>query len=388
MGSSLGKLAEYALALVLLVLVVSLLVGHFLGQPMLLAYVETGSMEPTLQAGDGFVAIPSAIAGEVTVGDVVAFEAEQVHGGDLTTHRVVDARSGGYITQGDNNPFTDQGQGEPPVTDGQIKAVALQVNGEVVRIPHLGTGVMAMGAAIDRAERFLAGFFGTPRLGDQQLAYLLFGFGVLIYGVSLVTGGEGRRDRPGGRSRSRSREGVVDPRLLVIGFTILIMVAATAAMVLPAGTQSYGIVSTEGDSANPTIVPMGESDEMTFVRHNGGQLPVVSYMEPASDGVEVEPHVTHMSANETVNATITFHAPPETGYYMRSVTEYRYLLVLPAPVIQGLYVVHPWLPYLAVNALIGGLIAIPGLLLVGSGDLRLRSRDRDRRGGIVTRLLE
>ncbi|UWG50543.1 Signal peptidase I [Halalkaliarchaeum sp. AArc-CO] len=388
MGTSLGKLAEYALAVVLLVLVVSLVAGHFLGQPVLLAYVETGSMEPTLEAGDGFVAIPSAIAGEVTTGDVVAFEAEQVHGGDLTTHRVIDERSGGYITQGDANPFTDQGEGEPPVTDGQVKAVALQVNGDVVRIPHLGTGVTAVGAALDRGERFLAGFFGTPRLGDQQLAYLLFGFGVLIYAVSLATDRSGRRDRADSRSRSRSRAGVLDPRLLVIVFTVLIMVAATAAMVLPAGTQSYGIVSTEGDSANPTIVPMGESDEMTFVRHNGGQLPVVSYMEPASEGVEVEPHVSHMSANETVNATITFHAPPETGYYMRSVTEYRYLLVLPAPVIHGLYAVHPWLPYVAVNAVIGGAIAIPGLLLVGPGELRLRTRSRNRRGGVLTRLLE
>ena len=49
----------------LVVVGVSLLLGLVLGQPILFGFVETGSMEPTLSAGDGFVAIPDAIAGDV-----------------------------------------------------------------------------------------------------------------------------------------------------------------------------------------------------------------------------------------------------------------------------------------------------------------------------------
>jgi len=38
--------------------VASLIVGQYLGQPVLLSYVETGSMQPVLSPGDGFIAIP------------------------------------------------------------------------------------------------------------------------------------------------------------------------------------------------------------------------------------------------------------------------------------------------------------------------------------------
>ncbi|MFC7138101.1 S26 family signal peptidase [Halobaculum litoreum] len=70
-------------------------VGQALGQPVLVSYVETGSMAPTLAPGDGFVAVPAAVAGQVEAGDVVTFRAESVGGGGLTTHRVVDRRGGG-----------------------------------------------------------------------------------------------------------------------------------------------------------------------------------------------------------------------------------------------------------------------------------------------------
>src|SRR6056297_3527746 len=124
--------------------VILLLVGQLLGQPILLGYVATGSMEPTMDAGDGFVAIPSAVSGDVEEGDVVVFQARELHDGGLTTHRVVDETEGGYVTKGDANPFTDQDGGEPPVTDGQIVANALQIEGTVVTIPHLGTVVMGI----------------------------------------------------------------------------------------------------------------------------------------------------------------------------------------------------------------------------------------------------
>jgi signal peptidase len=47
----------------LVILVFSLVLGVVLGQPVLLSYVETGSMEPTLNPGDRFVAVTTADAG-------------------------------------------------------------------------------------------------------------------------------------------------------------------------------------------------------------------------------------------------------------------------------------------------------------------------------------
>lgn len=373
----LGKLAEYTLAAVLLVLSVSLLFGYVLGQPALLAFVETGSMEPTLNAGDGFVAVPAAVAGTPSTGDVVVFQAEQINGGRLTTHRIVDDRESGYITQGDANPFTDQGRNEPPVTEGQIKAVTLEINGDVVRIPHLGTAVMGMQALTTTAERSVSGLFGTSQLGTDQFSYLLFGLGTVVFISALLFGDEGRQRK--GTSRSRRRTGVFNTKTVIGGAVLLIVLSTTMAMVVPGGTETYTIISSEGGSDRADIVPVGGSSEVTIPVHNGGFIPVISYQEPASTGVEIEPHRSRIAGNETINTTATFHAPSETGLYTRSITEHRYLLVLPPSVIDLMYRLHPWIPYVVVNAVVGSSIAGLGVVLTG-GSNKVRLRSRNRRG--------
>ena len=70
------------------VLAVALVVGQLLGQPVLVSYVRTGSMEPTIDAGDGFVPLPTAVVGPPETGDVVTFRAKQLQGGGLVTHRI------------------------------------------------------------------------------------------------------------------------------------------------------------------------------------------------------------------------------------------------------------------------------------------------------------
>ncbi|MFB6159612.1 MAG: S26 family signal peptidase [Haloferacaceae archaeon] len=87
---SIGRFVSIVGQVTVGLVVFSLVVGGLLGQPILLSYVTSGSMQPTLDPGDGFVAIPTAIAGPVDEGDVVVFRAEQVNDGDLTTHRVVE----------------------------------------------------------------------------------------------------------------------------------------------------------------------------------------------------------------------------------------------------------------------------------------------------------
>jgi signal peptidase len=71
-------------------------------------------MEPTLNAGGGFVAVPAAVAGLIEAGDVIVYEAEETQGGGLTTHRVVGETDRGFI-RGGPNPLTDQDSDEPPV---------------------------------------------------------------------------------------------------------------------------------------------------------------------------------------------------------------------------------------------------------------------------------
>jgi len=364
--------------------VVSLVVGQLLGQPILLSYVETGSMQPALDPGDGFVAIPAQIAGGIGTGDVVTFNAEEIQGGGLTTHRVVEETERGYVTRGDNNPFTDQDGGEPIVQDADVVAKALQVGGSVVVIPHLGTAAMEFQSALDAVQTQLAVTFGVRSFqGTQGLAYIVFGASIVAYAVDWYLDA-GSRDR---ESRDRSRDDGTSV-LAILGVLALVLTAtATAAMVVPGGTQEYGVVSAEFESENPTVIESGTSQEIEYVVPNAGLVPVYAYVTPASPGVDVEPQRLSVGSRGEASTTVTLSAPDETGYYRLFVAEHRYLAVLPPGVVDELYGVHPWAPLVAINGLLGGGIVGIGLLLLRGEPARIRSRDSRERPPLHRRVL-
>ncbi len=372
--------AEAALVLV----VASLLLGQVLGTPVLLGYVETGSMEPTLEPGDGFVAVPAAVAGDVEEGDVIVFRAEELQGGGLTTHRVVGETERGYVTRGDANPFTDQDGDEPPVKEGQIVAEALQIGGSVVVIPNLGTLVTGLQGAFTAVQQRLAVMTGSRALlGTQGLAYLLLGLSALLYLYDVLAGDGEERDR----DRDRSRDQGLSPGLVVLVLAGVLVASATAAMVVPAGTQQFGVVSAEFASENPTVIEQGGSATLPYTVPNAGLVPVVAYVEPGSDGVAIEPQRVRVGGRSEATVEMTLSAPPETGYYRRFVTEHRYIALLPVPVIDALYEVHPWLPILAIDAALAGAVALLGLLVLGGRRVRVRRRSSRHNRSTWRRLL-
>ncbi|WP_251343385.1 signal peptidase I [Haloplanus halophilus] len=365
------RILSLAVELLVVVLIVSLLAGQVLGQPVLLSYVETGSMSPTMEPGDGFVAVPSSLTGPPERGDVIVFRAEQIQGGGLTTHRVVRETDRGYITRGDGNPFTDQDGDEPPVKDAQIVAEALQVGGTVLVIPNLGTAVVGIQDVVGGVQRWLAIAFGMQSLlGSQGLIYLAFGVTAIAYVLDLLIGS----DRTG-RERSRSRDDGLSSRLLLAGMALLVVSTATAAMVVPAGPQQFAIISAEFESDRPTTIPQGESSSLDYTVPNTGLVPVYVYLEPGSDGVEIDPRRVYVAGRASAEATMTIHAPPETGYYRRYMVEHRYLALLPGNVVDALYRLHPWTPIVAIDLLLGGSVYLLGRVLVGSGRIRSRSRE-------------
>jgi signal peptidase len=360
------------LELLALLTVAALIAGQLLGQPILLSYVTTGSMQPTLDPGDGFVAVPMELSGPVEEGDVVVFRAERVGGGGLTTHRVVDETPDGYLTQGDANPSTDQAADEPPVQEPQIVAKAVQIGGSVVVVPHVGAVVEGMQAAVETVQRRLAALLGTDAvLGAQGFAYLLFALSVVAYAVdSLRESARGER-----RSRDRSRDAGTSTRLVVGAMAAVVVLIATAAMVVPAGPFAFDVVSSSVDSPGPGVIERGSTENATYVVPNGGFVPVAVFLEPASEGIDVTPREFRVDGRDRVNATVTLAAPPETGYYRRFLVEHRYLAVLPQPTIASLHDVHPWLPIVAIDALLGGSFYLLGVTLVGTGRVRSRSRE-------------
>ncbi|QLD88815.1 S26 family signal peptidase [Natronomonas salina] len=345
---------------VAVVLAVALLViGQFLGQPLLFGYVTTGSMESALEPGDGFVAVPSVLAGSPEPGDVVVFEAETVQGGGLTTHRVVDVDDDGYVTKGDTNPFTDQDGGEPPVAEDTIVAHALQANGEVVAIPHLGT-------AATTVRDIAAAPFGA--LGEERAGTILVFLGMALFVLAGATGERGRRDT----SRSRSRENVVAVWLIVLLAASIVAMGATAAMVVPAGTYDIEVLATEDPSDEPQVVAPGETATATYETHYTGVVPTLVVTDPLDDGVTVEPDRTVLGYSDSTKVTVQIEAPETAGTSTHRVRESRYLLILPQSVLLALHSVHPWLALLALNLVVAALVVTLAVAVFGTGYLRIR----------------
>lgn len=360
------RIAWRTLQVALAVGLLSLLAGQVLGQPLLLSYVETGSMEPTLSPGDGFVALPAELTGTPEEGDVVVFEAEEIQGGGLTTHRVVGETERGFETRGDANPFTDQDGGEPPVQEAEIVAVAWQPGGDVLAVPHVGTVVTGVQSGLESTQWTLARTVGTDAvLGWQGVAYLLFAASVLFYVLDVALSGSKRSGHT--RSSSRSTTRGVSNRRIALGFTLVVLVGLTAAMVVPGQTHEFGVVSAEFESDSPDVIEQGTSDTLDYEVGNDGILPSVVVFEPVSDDIAVEDDHLDVSSRSTTQTNITLTAPPETGHYHLYLEERRYLGVLPSSVLLSMHDIHPWLPILALNVLVGVPFYVFGTVFLGSG---------------------
>jgi signal peptidase len=370
----LSALWRALLAVVGLLLVVTI-IGSLFGVPMGISFVETGSMEPQLDPGDGFIAIPTAVTGPVESGDVVVFDAVNLNDGGLVTHRVVEETESGYITKGDANPFTDQDGSEPPVQEGQIKAKALQVGGTVVTIPRIGSVVLWIGGAVESVQRTLAGLLGTRAvLGSQGLAYILLGFGTITYVLASLaerSGGNRRRSRKGSR-----RVEMLSPITVIAVMAVALVLILTASMLVPAGAQQFQFVSSESDAAGIGVIQKGTAETVTYRIPSNGPLPVVTVIEPTSQGVSVTPRERYIAGGTTENVTISIQAPPETGVYTRTIHEYRYLAFLPTGVILALHAVHPLVPLIAINLMIGTLFVLVAVFLVGLDPIRITRNRR------------
>ncbi|SEH13205.1 signal peptidase, endoplasmic reticulum-type [Natronorubrum sediminis] len=357
---------------VVALVIVLLLVGQLLGQPILLGYVATGSMEPTMDAGDGFVSVPSAVTGSPEEGDVVVFEARELHDGELTTHRIVDETEEGYVTSGDANPFTDQDSDEPHVTDDQIVATAWAPGGDPVTIPHLGTAIMGIQGGVESAFGTVASTVGLSEPTDfDSVGAVLVGLGVALlgFGILLERLGPGHREA----TRTRSRPNVI-ALWTVLGVVLLVFVTgATAAMVIPSGTVEYGLASTTSPSDDPQELEPGETGELTQTVNNAGYLPIVAIHESDRESVGTDPDRQTVGPRSSGEATVSLTAPQETGEYTRAVEEHRYIALLPPSVIEWLHDGHPLLAIAAVNGVIVGVAVTLVLAVFGRNDIRIRS---------------
>jgi signal peptidase len=354
--------------------VAAIVIGQLIGQPMVLGYVETGSMSPTLEPGDGFIAVPAAIAGPPEPGDVIVFQAQELHGGGLTTHRVVRKTEAGYITQGDANPFTDQDGAEPPVTKAQIYSHVLQINGQVLVIPNLGDVVMGVRGAFTGFISLILSVSGLDAALDGEFSNrLLLYMGSALVVLSFLFGsGNSRTSR-----RPSSRPGIYRPITILAILSLVVLVPATASMVLPAGTVQLDIVSSSNPSEDPLVIQAGETAEVEYRVFNDGFVPVVVFAEPATEGVTVEDTTFLLAGKSQSTTTIRVSAPEKTGAYRRQISESRYIPVLPISVIKSLHAIHPYLAIAAIDLVLFIGTAVLTIGVLGGSEVKLRSTSRN-----------
>lgn len=366
-----------ALQALLILAIVAMVLGQIVGQPVLLSYVTSGSMAETMDAGDGFVVLPSAVSGSVEVGDVVTFKAKTLHGGGLTTHRVVKKTDRGYITQGDANSFTDQDGSEPPVKDAQIVGQAVQIGKSPIVIPKLGAALTGVRELIKGTQRTIAQGFGARwLLGTNGLAYMLLLFGGLLYVGSVISEQKSGKKRRRKRKRKRRRGGLMPRQLpnwmIAVGLGFLLVTSLTVSMTVAGGTHEFGVVSAENDAPGARVIPTGQTENLNYSAPNSGALPIFAYVEPASDGVTATDEGVLVPPGERRILDVTLSAEDQTGYTTRYVTEYRYIAILPRSWIRGMHTIHPLLPVLIIDVLVLVAFLAISLPLLGSGSVRTR----------------
>lgn len=124
--------------------------------------VEGVSMLPTLEDGD-LVVIQQTPFSDIHVGDVIVYGSPCSASGLSVIHRVVASQDGGFITRGDNNPWTDQAGSIAlsPVTPNCVEGKVVFVVPYVERLASLPDGLnYVLAVAIIFAVIFYE-FWGT-----------------------------------------------------------------------------------------------------------------------------------------------------------------------------------------------------------------------------------
>lgn len=338
----------------------TLLAGQIFGVPLGLAFVETGSMAPTMEPGDGFVALPPVLLGGVSEGDVVTFNAEEIENGRLTTHRVVAETSAGYITQGDANPFTDQQSAEPPVTRDRIVAEAVQIDGHVLVIPNLGEYVGAIRGVFTTVGA-VTGFSTT------QLAVFVF----VALGVLYVFDDESSNSERD--SRSTERADGLSGTLLIGGAILVILAAATLSMTAGSGVIPLAYDSVGADSTTQGGIDSGTTENVSVTLTNSGLVPVTATLTTEDPNATVNTKRVYLPPQSSREVNVSIAAPPTPGNYEASIQRNQYLAVLPGSVLSNLASVSHYAAVTAVNGMLAFVVGLLGVMLVGTGRIRLRS---------------
>ncbi|AEA47427.1 signal peptidase I [Archaeoglobus veneficus] len=301
------------------------IVGALFDRPVLLSYVTSDSMEPTINRYDLFFINP--FSHQYSKGDIIVFKSE----GKWVCHRVYAVVDDGYITKGDNNVATDQSGGKNIVRSENIAGKVITIFGKLILIPGVGTYTGSISSLVWK---------------NKLLFLVIFS----LAGLFSLTGGKGRRQR--NRRYIKLRHSQL---YTIMCFSVLIIVSLLSVALITPHNISYGTTSAAG--VRPEWVSPGDVFEREIEIKNHGIYPYYFYVKSESPRAEVEEGFFLMPGDGAV-VSVVIHAPDDTGIYSEKVLVCKYLPLAPLAVFDALAAVSVYLPIMFVNFEIGILMLI------------------------------
>lgn len=299
------------------------------GTPLQLSYVYSDSMEPTIGQGDGYIV---GSADDIGSGDIITFDSETRN--EFVTHRVVAVTDDGYITQGDNNPSTDQAVGHPVVTDADVVGTVFAIRGQPVVIPWLASMVAVLST------------------------YWPLGVLAVLLGGGLIERNPRTRD-------------IVRVNDLMTPLVLMTVIGTALALAYAAPTYTMAFTAAVTDDAGDRIIAVGESATRSI---EVAAHPPFTYQFVEGSGVTVLDVVTN---GDTADVEIEVPAQSNGGLYEATVTTHYYPAVLPYRLVSVLHAIHPAAASLAsIGTIVAPLYAVHRLIVDGRAPIERTSRSR------------
>ncbi|MEM3505665.1 MAG: signal peptidase I [Archaeoglobaceae archaeon] len=288
--------------------------SFILNAPLLIAYIKSDSMSPTLNKND--LVFINIFDRNFEPGDIVVFSSN----GEWICHRIVKETAEGYITKGDKNIVTDQFGGKEIVAKEKIVGKILSFNGNPLSIP-LGNGV-----------EVLEGTFAKNKL-------ILF-FLLSLAGLLLLSRGEKKRKGKKYLKIKTTTLFAISSLLLVTMFSLANVVA------FEKRTISYGTTSA-GGLREDWVLP-GEIFSRKIEFENKGSYPYFYRISSESPNLKLENTGFVLYPGERRVLKVEVHAPEDTNLHTEKISVAKYIPLLPIEIIDTLSI-HPYLPILVMD---------------------------------------
>ncbi|MBN1785621.1 MAG: signal peptidase I [Candidatus Methanofastidiosa archaeon] len=357
------------LYVLVLIILFPVIIGGVLNTPVGLSYVETESMLPQLEPGDGFILVPDQLVSDYGVGDVITFNAQNLPY-EYVTHRIVGETAQGFVTQGDNNAFSDQmgSFSEPYVKEEQIAGKLLVIGGDVVSIPYFGKLISLIGDSIRGLSNRFYSLLGIEN-ENEMLGSIVMSLGILTI-IALVSELLSRTfRRPRSMERKDARAG---PSYMPYLFFVLFLLLASSVSIVSMGQDNLvDFVATEGNTSS-RAVHIGDSVERYVEIGNNGIIPVYAYVSGQDGIIEVNESSYTLKKGESVRVPYIINSPNDTGYYREYINVDIYIGILPHSLTESMRSMNEYLPILFVDIL-AVMVSFPVFFLIRK---ELRTRDR------------